>query len=198
MGAKILYARVSTKDQSLDSQRHVLGGSFDKEFTDDGISGATPAADRPGFKDLLAYARSGDTIYVTSIDRLGRDAIDVQQTVRQLIDKGVTVDVKGLGPIAKGAGEIVLAVLAQVASMERDRIAERTAAGRATARASLEATGKTHKGKESLGRPVATDPATIRTWRKDNDASIADTAAQFNVSLATVKRACTTKKPVTP
>ena len=198
MGERIMYCRVSTKDQDIASQRHALGGPFDKEFLDEGVSGVTQAADRPGFKDLLAYARSGDTIYVTSIDRLGRDAIDVQQTVRQLIDKGVTVDVRGLGPIAKGAGEIVLAVLAQVASMERDRIAERTAAGRATARASLEATGKTHKGKESLGRPVATDPATIRTWRTENTASITDTAAHFGISVATVKRACTTKKPVTP
>lgn len=198
MGERIMYCRVSTKDQDIASQRHALGGNFDKEFQDEGISGATPAADRPGFKALLDYARSGDTIYVTAIDRLGRDALDVQTTVRKLIDKGVTIDVKGLGPIAKGAGEIVLAVLAQVASMERDRIAERTAAGRATARASLEATGKTHKGKESLGRPVATDPATIRTWRTENTASIGDTAAHFGISTATVKRACTTKKPVTP
>lgn len=198
MGERIMYCRVSTKDQDIASQRHALGGNFAKEFQDEGISGATPAADRPGFAAMLEYARAGDTIHVTAIDRLGRDAIDVQQTVRKLLDKGVVVDVKGLGPITQGAGEIVLAVLAQVASMERDRIAERTAVGRATARASLAATGKTHRGKESLGRPVATDPAIIRAWRTENDGSIADTAAHFGISLATVKRACAIKKPATP
>lgn len=198
MGERIAYYRVSTKDQDIASQRHALGGPFDNEFTDEGISGATQAADRPGFAAMFKYARAGDTIFVTAIDRLGRDAIDVQQTVRQLIDKGVTVDVKGLGTITKGPGEIVLAVLAQVASMERDRIAERTAAGRATARESLASTGRTHRGKESLGRPVKTSPDAIRTWRTENTASIADTAAHFDISIATVKRACTTKKPVAP
>lgn len=191
MGQNIAYYRVSTRGQDIASQRHTLGGPFDKEFQDEGISGATLAADRPGFKFLLDYAREGDTIYVTAIDRLGRDSIDIQQTVRQLIDKGVTVDVKGLGPIGKGAGEIVLAVLAQVASMERDKITERTAAGRATARASLEATGKTHRGKLSMGRPVATPPDIIRKWRADNSASITETATHFNISTATVKRAYT-------
>ena len=66
MGERIMYCRVSTKDQDIASQRHALGGPFDKEFLDEGVSGVTQAADRPGFKDLLAYARSGDTIYVTT------------------------------------------------------------------------------------------------------------------------------------
>lgn len=66
-----------------------------------------------------------------------RDVLDVQSTVRFLLGKGVAVHVQGLGVIAKGAGELILAVLAQVADMERQRIAERTAAGRHVARKSL-------------------------------------------------------------
>lgn len=190
MGERIVYYRVSTKDQSIESQRGALGGHFDREFSDVGVSGAVPAAKRPGFAALLEYARSGDTVHVFAIDRLGRDAIDVQQTVRALIEKGVTVDIHGLGTIAKGVGELILAVLAQVASMERARISERTASGRAVARASLDATGLTHKGKVSMGRPVENDPALIRAWRTENSASIAATATHFDVSLATVKRAC--------
>ncbi|MGV2480635.1 UNVERIFIED_CONTAM: recombinase family protein, partial [Salmonella enterica subsp. enterica serovar Weltevreden] len=92
---------------------------FDREFSDEGVSGATLAADRPGFAALLAYAREGDTVHVYAIDRLGRDAIDVQATVRDLIARGVTVDVHGLGAIAPGVGELIVAVLAQVAQMER-------------------------------------------------------------------------------
>lgn len=185
---RIAYYRVSTGDQSIESQRLALGGDFDQEFSDEGVSGGTLAAKRPGFADLLSKVRSGDTVHVYAVDRLGRDALDVQATVRLLIDKGVTVDVHGLGPIGRGVGELILAVLAQVADMERQRIKERTQAGRSAARASLEATGRTHRGKESLGRPMAQDAAAVVAWRRENGASIAQTARHFDLSPATVKR----------
>lgn len=188
--SRIAYYRVSTSDQSIEAQRQALGGSFDKEFSDHGVSGGVMAVDRPGFASLLAYAREGDIVCIYAIDRLGRDALDVQATVRDLMAKGVTVDVRGLGPIGKGVGELIVAVLAQVADMERQRIKERCDAGRVAARASLAATGKTHRGKVSLGRPMANDPAAVLAWRKDNAASIAVTARHFNLSAATVKRYC--------
>jgi putative DNA-invertase from lambdoid prophage Rac len=190
--ASLAYYRVSTRDQSIESQRDAMrataGKPFDREFTDHGTSGATRAAEREGFGELLRYARDGDTVYVYAVDRLGRDAIDVQQTVRDLIARGVAVHVHGLGLIAKGVGELILAVLAQVAAMERTRIAERTAAGRATAWASLEATGRTHRGKASMGRPFQQDPAAVIAWRKANGASLRATADHFGVGLSTVKR----------
>lgn len=185
---RIAYYRVSTGDQSIESQRLALGGDFDQEFSDEGVSGGTLAAKRPGFADLLSKVRSGDTVHVYAVDRLGRDALDVQATVRLLIDKGATVDVHGLGPIGRGVGELILAVLAQVADMERQRIKERTQAGRAAARAALQATGRTHRGKESLGRPMAQDAAAVVAWRRENGASIAQTARHFDLSPATVKR----------
>jgi putative DNA-invertase from lambdoid prophage Rac len=188
--SRIAYYRCSTADQSVESQRQALGGLFDKEYADEGVSGAVLAADRPGFAALLSYVREGDTVCIYAIDRLGRDALDIQSTIRRLIEKGVTVDVRGLGPIAKGVGELIVAVLAQVAEMERQRIRERCDAGRAAAKASLAATGKTHRGKASLGRPMAADRVHVQAWRKDNAASIAQTAAQFGLSLATVKRYC--------
>lgn len=190
MSARIAYFRVSTKDQSIEAQRGVLGGSFDKEFQDEGVSGAVLAADRPGFSAMLNFVREGDTVFVYAVDRLGRDAIDVQQTVRTLIDKGVSVHVHGLGVIAKGVGELILAVLAQVASMERARIVERCEAGRVVARASLAASGKTHRGKEGLGRPKAHDALEVAAWRATTGSSLAATAEQFCLSLATVKRYC--------
>src|SRR5699024_6904228 len=128
--------------------------------------------------------------YVYAIDRLGRDALDVQTVIRLLLDKGVAVDVRGLGPIGRGVGELVVAVLAQMADMERNRIKERCNAGRVAARASLAATGMTHKGKKSLGRPEAGDKAAIAAWRKANNATIAVTAAHWKVSAATVTRYC--------
>src|SRR5580698_6439712 len=122
--SRIAYYRVSTADQSVEAQRVALGGNFDREFVDEGVSGSVLAADRPGFAKLLAFVREGDTVMVYAVDRLGRDALDIQSTVRRLINEGVTVDVHGLGPMGRGVGELILAVLAQVADMERRRIVE--------------------------------------------------------------------------
>lgn len=188
--SKIAYYRVSTADQSIESQRAAMGGSFDEEFDDVGVSGAILAAKRPGFARLLAFIRKGDTLHVYAVDRLGRDALDVQSTVRFLLGKGVAVHVQGLGVMAKGAGELILAVLAQVADMERQRIAERTAAGRQVARESLLRTGLTHRGKESLGRPAKADAGEVARWRRESGASLAKTAEHWSLSLATVKRYC--------
>jgi len=186
----IAYFRVSQNGQSIESQKAALtnGHLVEKEFTDEGVSGAIIAAKRPGFAAMLDYVRAGDTLHVYAVDRLGRDAIDVQTNVNALLEKGVAVEINGLGQISKGAGEIVVAVLAQVAQMERIRIMERTAAGRAVAVASLAATGKTHKGKDSMGRPQKLDDAAVAKWREDNKASISQTAKHFEVSEATIKR----------
>ncbi|ANK12763.1 recombinase family protein [Erythrobacter neustonensis] len=188
MTQRIAYFRVSTHDQSIEAQREALGGGFDREFTDEGVSGGTLAADRPGFSELLDYARQGDAVHVYSIDRLGRDALDVQTTVKHLIDKGITVDVRGLGPISGDAGKIIVAVLAQMAEIERNRIRERCEAGRAAARFSLVATGRTHRGKVSLGRPKAADGPQVVAWRKERGASIRETAEHFGISATSVKR----------
>lgn len=188
--SRIAYYRVSTGGQSIEAQRKALGGGFDREFTDEGISGATLAADRPGFAKLLGYVREGDTLYIYALDRLGRDALDVQATVRRLLDMGVTLDVQGLGAIGRGVGELIVAVLAQIADMERARIKERCDTGREAAKAALQATGRTHRGKESLGRPKAADAVAVAAWRRENGASISQTMMHFGISKATVARYC--------
>jgi putative DNA-invertase from lambdoid prophage Rac len=195
--SRIAYYRVSTGDQSLEAQRQTLGGGFDREFEDAGVSGAVKAEDRPGFAKLLNFVRDGDTIYIYSIDRLGRDALDVQAMVRRLLDEGVTLDVRGLGVIGRGVGELIVAVLAQIADMERHRIRERCESGRAVARVALAETGRTHKGKVSMGRPTGrragkedVTPAAVVAWRRENSASIKGTAEHFGIGKATVTRYC--------
>ena len=121
----------------------------------------------------------GDVVCVYSVDRLGRDAIDVQITVTDLLALGVTVNVLGLGPTAGDAGRIILAVLAQVAEGERRKINERTAAGRVTAREHFQRTGRTHKGQANLGRPLEAELVAVRNWKLANQASISVTAKQF-------------------
>lgn len=132
----------------------------------------------------------GDTVCLYALDRLGRDALDVQSMVRFLLDKSVMLDVRGLGVIGRGASGFVVAVLAQIADRARQRIKERCDDGRTKARASLVATGKTHRGKVSLGCPMAANAAEVAGWRKANGKSIRETCEQFGLSKATVARYC--------
>lgn len=191
--ARIAYYRVSARDQSVAAQRAALGGSFDREFADEGVSGAVVARNRPGFAALLDYVREGDTLYVHAVDRLGRDAIDVQSMVRELLAKRVVIDIAGIGVVEGAVGRMVVGLLSQFAELERGRIRERAEAGRSAARQSLERTGKTHRGKPSLGRTPSVDPVVLNAWRRDHNASAARTAEHFQVSLATVKR-CSRKR----
>ncbi|MCJ1962185.1 recombinase family protein [Novosphingobium mangrovi (ex Hu et al. 2023)] len=190
--ANIAYYRVSAADQSIESQRHDLGGPFDREFSDEATSGATVAMTRPGFSAMADYMRDGDTVFVTAIDRLGRDSIDIQTTYRdQFKGRGIRLYVQGLGYVEGEIGEVVLNLMAQFAEMERRRIVARTSAGRETAREVFARTGRTHRGKTILtGRPMAHDPEAVRAWREDNKASIAQTARQFGICLTTVKSYC--------
>ena len=146
------YARVSTSDQTTANQRQEIesaGYNLDYWFADDGVSGATPAKDRPKFRELLGKIRSGESLIVSKIDRLGRDALDIQKTVKTLRDMGVRVHVVQLGgtDLTSSAGKMLLAMLAAFAEMERDLIVERTNAGLARAKANG----------TKLGRPAKTN-----------------------------------------
>ena len=182
--AHIAYYRVSTRDQSIESQRHVMaqgGITFDKEFKDEAVSGTVAAKERPGFAQLLAYVREGDTVHVFAIDRLGRDALDVQATVRGLIDKGVIVDVCRIGPIQGDAGKLILAVLAQLGEIEKARIAERTWAGREKAKAD-----GTH-----MGRPPSIEgekAAKALLALASEGATVSGVAQQFGISRQALMR----------
>lgn len=201
--SEIAYYRVSTSGQTIEAQRSALLGSmiqsFDKEFVDEGVSGSVLARNRPGFGAMLGYIREGDRLHVTAIDRLGRNAMDIHAMVRALNDRGVEIVVRGLGSISSSAGRLIVAVLAEIAEMESEAIRERTQAGRDLAKKSLAATGRTHRGKKSLGRPRKADPVEVIAWRITNGASLAVTAKQFGISAAAVKRYLAfTAPPPTP
>src|SRR5690606_29648826 len=133
------------------------------------------------FKRLYSYARKGDTLVVAAIDRLGRNTIDVLETVAALQSKGVTVISMREGfDLSSPIGKAMLTMLAAVAELERSNIKTRQMAGIERARA---------LGKR-LGAPKKIDDELVAKWRKEREASISETAKHWNISTAAVKRAC--------
>jgi putative DNA-invertase from lambdoid prophage Rac len=178
------YGRVSTADQTTDNQRQELetmGHTIQAQrWFSDTISGKVPASERPEFSRMLERMEAGDMLVVSKLDRLGRDMIDVMQTLRALTAEGIRVKVLALGDtdLTSTAGKAVVGILAVVAEMERDMLVERTQAGLARAKA---------EGKQ-LGRPSKTsdtDRDTIRA-RLVAGESVSQVARDFGISRATV------------
>ncbi|HTN58452.1 MAG TPA: recombinase family protein, partial [Protaetiibacter sp.] len=88
--AVIGYARVSTEEQTLDSQLGELErNGASRVFSDVGVSGAVPAHRRPGFAELLRFVRDGDVVLAYRLDRVSRSASDALNLVERLDAIGV-------------------------------------------------------------------------------------------------------------
>jgi putative DNA-invertase from lambdoid prophage Rac len=132
--------RISTKDQQSENQRsELVCASYDVRywFADEGVSGKVPALQRPQFRVLLDRIREGETLVVTKLDRLGRDAKDIGASIKMLASRGIEVIVLQLGKLdlTSSAGKLMFAMLAAMAEMERDLLVERTQAGLERAKA---------------------------------------------------------------
>ncbi len=180
--ANFFYSRVSTSNQSTDNQRlEVANSGFKIDFYfEDVISGSSSIAQRPQFRLLLEKIRDGETLIVSKLDRLGRDAIDVLETIRKLAIRNIQVIVLNLGKadLTSAAGKLLLTMLSAVAEMERDLLIERTKSGLDRAKA---------EGKV-LGRPAkTTDEDRLNIIEKLNaGATVTAVAKEFNISRASV------------
>ncbi len=96
-------------------------------YADESVSGSKiPFAERPEGARLLADLRKGDRVLVTKIDRMGRNTEDLLATVRRITEAGASVrfteqDIDTSGSV----GQLLLTILAAVATMESDMIGER-------------------------------------------------------------------------
>jgi DNA invertase Pin-like site-specific DNA recombinase len=177
------YARVSTDDQTCENQRLTIEAKYSKPrwYQDEAVSGSIPALQRPALADVLKLAKEGDTVVVVAIDRLGRNTLDVLDTVETLRKKGVSVvSLRENFDLSTPFGGFMLTLLAGLATLEKATIKERQLAG--INRARLE--GK------NLGKVKTIDDKEVSKWRADNNASIKQTSVHFSISLSSVKRAC--------
>lgn len=181
--AILAYCRVSAGDQSTEAQRHAIGARYQVEhwFEDAAVSGAVRALQRPGFGELHRFARKGDVVVVAAIDRLGRNTVDVLETVEALRAKGADVVSMREGfDLATPVGRCMLAMLSAVAELERENIRDRQLAGIRRAKAEGRA----------LGAKKRIDDAAVAAWWQASGRSQRATAEHFKISLASVKRAC--------
>lgn len=122
------YARVSTPDQSLSLQEDALKKAGCEEIYTDIASGVKTECE--GFQNASRFARSGDTLVVWRLDRLGRSIKHLIDTINSLHQRGIGF--KSLQEnidTTTSSGKLVFHIFGALAEFERDLIKERTQAG---------------------------------------------------------------------
>jgi len=179
-GQRLGYLRVSSVDQN--EARQLEGIEIDRSFLDK-ISGKD--RNRPRLKEMIAYAREGDEVFVHSMDRLARNLVDLISIVGELNAKGVKVSFVKENLSFNGDDSpmsvMVLHVMGAFAEFERAIIRERQREGIAAAKARGERTG----------RPPKLNPAQLAEVRRLAGEGVPKTqlAARFCVHRSTIQEA---------
>lgn len=142
MSQTILYARVSTTEQTIDHQKaqaEAAGFQIDEVVADHGVSGvSTRLADRPEGKRLYDKLRKGDVLVVRWVDRLGRNYQDVTDTIREFMRRGVvirtvinnmTFDGATTDPMQEAVRDALIAFMAATAQAQAEATKEAQRAG---------------------------------------------------------------------
>ncbi|HGH0883446.1 TPA: recombinase family protein [Staphylococcus pseudintermedius] len=176
---KIGYARVSTGLQNLNLQEDRLNAYGCEKIFSDHISGSK--SKRPGLDKAIEFARSGDTIVVWRLDRLGRNMEDLITLVNELNERGVSfhsLEENITMDKSSSTGQLLFHLFAAFAEFERNLILERSSAGRIAARA---------RGRYG-GRPEKLNQKDLNLLKTlyDNGTPIKTIAEQWQVSRTTI------------
>ena len=138
----VLYARVSTSDQTVDHQEeYARSAGFDLDYvvSDCGVSGvATKLEERPEGRRLFDILRAGDTLVVRWVDRLGRNYEDVTNNIRRFMGMGVTIrtvingltfDAQPKDDMSKAVRDALIAFMAASAAAQAEATKEAQTAG---------------------------------------------------------------------
>lgn len=131
---KIGYARVSTEDQNLDLQLDALERFGCDRIFQEKVSGVSK--NRKEFENMLLHIRSGDTVVVWKLDRLGRSVKQLIDLMEAWLKEGISFHSisDGLTINDSAMSRMFYTIIAAFAQLERDLISERTKAGLAEAR----------------------------------------------------------------
>src|SRR2546427_3437291 len=177
------YARVSTQEQTLDSQKDALEKIGCTKIFTDVISGAK--AERKGLEEALAYVRTGDTLVVWRLDRLGRSLKHLIETITKLNNRkiGFKRITENIDTTTSG-GKLVFHIFGALAEFERDIISERTNAGLQAARARGRLGGRPKA--KTLDTPKKI--AMAQSLYENRNNTIDEICKTLNVSRATLYR----------
>ncbi len=182
MNINVGYARVSTDEQLLDLQLDALKKYGCGKIYQEHISGGRGRKERPQLADCLSNIRSGDTLVVWRLDRLGRSLKDLIEIVGELDRLGVgLVSLRENIDTTSATGRLIFHVFASLAQFERELIQERTKAGVEAARARGRKGGRPQKLNDR-------EKAMVRTLMADPKNSVQDIAKQFGVSRSMLYR----------
>ena len=172
------YARVSTNQQDLESQRHRLKEVGAIKIFEDVISGKI--FKRPGLEELVHYARPNDLLCVVRLDRLGRSLKELLETVEYLKSKKIgLMSLEEKIDTSSAAGELVFHVFGAIAHFERRLISERTKDGIQAARL---------KGKKPGRPPLDHDKLESAIKLVESGLSPTNAAMQLNMGRSTLYR----------
>jgi putative DNA-invertase from lambdoid prophage Rac len=192
----ILYARVSTADQTIAHQRsqaEAAGFRIDEVVADHGISGvSTKLAERPGGARLFDKLRAGDVLVVRWVDRLGRNYDDACDTIRHFMREGVVVrtvlnamtfDGSTSDPIQKAVRDALIAFMAATAQAQAE-------ATKAAQKAGIEHAKATAKAIKYRGRKPSFDRAQLDAVRTmlDQEVGVSEIARTTGLTRQTVYR----------
>ena len=185
---KVKYIRVSTTEQNTDRQE-----KFEGKIYRDEISGSTPFAERPQAKKLLSN-KDITEVQVHSIDRLGRNTLDIMQTIQNFTSKGINVvsEKEGLNTIIDGKenpiAKMMVGILGTLAEFELSRAKERQSEGIAERKRKGLYMGREKGTTESIDKFInKTSTQAILKHLKQKE-SIKRTALLSKTSEGTVKK----------
>jgi DNA invertase Pin-like site-specific DNA recombinase len=177
MSERIGYARVSATHQNLDSQIDMLKQAGCTRIFSDKISALK--TERPGWSEMMSYIRPLDMIVITELSRMSRSTLHLLQTIQALEQEKIElVSLRENIDTTTATGRCFIALMGAVSQMERELKAERTAAGRAAAKA---------RGR-SGGRP-RTDPQKLEQAAilyENSQQSAAEISTLFGFSRRTL------------
>lgn len=172
----VCYTRVSTDEQaregvSLAAQEERLRGycmmsglNIVATLREEGISGRTPIAHRPGGKEMLQLIREKKVQHIVALklDRLFRDAEDALRQTRQWDEGGIALHLVDMGGTAintaSAMGRLLITMMSGFAELERNLIAERTAAALQHKKRHRQAYSPTPYGFQRQGDLLIPDP----------------------------------------
>jgi DNA invertase Pin-like site-specific DNA recombinase len=180
---RVGYARVSTKDQSIDLQVDALKKADCETVFQETASGAKGA--RPVLDDLLSRLRTGDVVVIWKLDRLGRSLKHLVTLTNELLERQIgLISLNDPIDTTTPQGRLVFNIFASLAEFERDLIRERTQAGLEAARTR----GRKGGRPKGLSKQAQATAMAAETLYREGALTVQEICDQLNISKPTLYR----------